>query len=407
MKYRLLEGVICGLRTAAVTGVFLMTACQSGPPFPGGLPEMPLQDTLAMAQQAYHLNGDYSLSGDGKVVAFVTPGKSERTLSILDTQTGAFFDFITSDEDDLVADPDVSDDGSKVVFVRYELEYLPTSPARSEIVIVDMDGAVLDRISECNGLYRDPAFSFNGQKVVYFKYANNNRGNVVSQRGAFITTVWLPFEYNLETRQERQLVDLAWSVAGWIDYGDSDTEYILRAFSADTAFERGGYEGVDSYLYWGGWGGRSVLDIYTEDKRRTLYGPHAILLQPDSENPEEWIEAIIPNGSPYNALAYASGQFLASRNGYEGRVPYRDLVRLARDGVEVEQVSSSPTAYVHGAALSRDGCVVLDARRELREDDVAIFIHNSCAGTLQQFDQPDTITDTVAIEGAFSNECAG
>lgn len=367
----------------------------------------------------------YAISGDGKWVAFTTQGRPQNSLTILNVETGEFYALQSEDPDTVLFDADLSDDGARLAVVRGRRDEYSSRVVESDIVIVDLHGEVLDSVPSCNDLYSSPSFSPDGERIAYYQYANNGiRGDKIENRGLTLLTPGLAMEFDLVSRSERQLVDLAWLSTGWIDYTGNGNAYALRAGEVarrkpETA------PGFARPVLWGYLGGESILDQFSEEKRGTLYVPALYRLTPDAERPEDQIIGSFDRNGTWSVRGAARNSLLMQHayspqpNWRDG--PYYDLQVVPESFLwqnppppEVEYldvpqgavlVSSSKEA-VHAAAISYNGCFVVDARKQVVIRDVTIHVWNICSGELlQSVEEPKTVAKTVVMEGGYRDEC--
>ncbi|MFC6197916.1 TolB family protein [Ponticaulis profundi] len=361
----------------------------------------------------------YAISGDGKWVAFTTQGRPQNSLTILNVETGEFYDLQSEDPDTVLFDADLSDDGARLAVVRGRRDEYSSHVVESDIVITDLQGKILDSVPSCNDLYSSPSFSPDGERIAYYQFANNGiRSDRIENRGSTLLTPDLAMEFDLVSRSERQLVDLAWLSTGWIDYTGSGDVFALRAGEVarrkpETA------PGFARPVLWGYLGGESVLDQFSEEKRGTLYLPALYLLNPDAERPEDQITGSFDRNGDWVFRGAARSGYLVQYNNPRRTqsglwlVP-EDFLAAHPDDVDVESGNvppdwpfiSSSGDFVHAAAISYNGCFVVDARKQRVLRDVTIHVWNICSGELlQTVEEPKTIARTVVMEGGYRDEC--
>ncbi len=395
-------------RTAAglLISMGLISCTNEPPPPPSKLERFQEADGARKTQPSF------SLSGDGSYMVGELIGKPYSAITYFDLTTGTVRDLQSANPDEYLATPDISDDGKRIAVVRSQDD----RRALSDILILNTSGEVEDRISSCNGGYRSPAFSADGRKLVYLKYANAQPDENLSLRGTLRVSVWQPMEFDFESRTERPVVDLAWLSPGWIDYGPAGQAQFYARLQ-----EPVGYDPEPT----GKWAGKkhwftpmqtSVLSNYTKRKYLDVFISRFVSLSPDAPDPENWVVPLFVNsdrGFAVSSRASTNGAVLGiGEKGFLAQEhkpgdPY-DLKLISWDGA-TEQVISSSKDPEYEAAISRDGCVILDSRKplkSLRNVPNVVTLRNICQMSEQSLSfEHDLVQGALLIRSDFENDC--
>ena len=352
--------------------------------------------------QTHRTDASYSLSGNGRVSSSLILGSPRNSVFLKNFETGIVLQFALPQMDAVLLDPEISDDAAKIAVVRSKIDAPYTF--LSDIIIINTKGEIIDTISECNGLYRQPAFSPDGKKIAYFKYANNGiPSDIPIERGGKFSTVWLPFEFDLETREERQLVDLAWAASGWIEYVENASAFAVRAFDVQFFEDKETFSGV-RYRRWRGKGGNSVLDQLSDTNRLNLLAPQIVSIVPSAAETNEQISAALKSRSIFIVSGASSLDYIATRRSPEAAGMFELL--LLDSNFDIRTVVSRAAPFVHEAAISRDGCVIMEGRRPRGSKDVTTTIWNICGGTSFSYpEQIQTQSEVIQIVGETPNDC--
>ena len=121
---------------------------------------------------------------------------------------------------------------------------------RSELLVVDLNGEVIDTIAECRALYSKPQFSPDGQRLVYFKYLDPQLKD--PDLGDRLRWDWVTyyglFEHSLgRERVETMALDMGFNVGLWVRYYPEGQG--LLAFASRPSGWRLQEDGQRNYLY--------------------------------------------------------------------------------------------------------------------------------------------------------------
>lgn len=354
----------------------------------------------------------FALSGTGSKMVSEVVGKPRNAITYFDLESGAVRDLQTENPEHQLRNPDISDDGKRIAVVRE-----PRWPIanQSEILILDTEGRVQDRINSCNGWYRKPAFSPDGTKLIYLKYPNANffENEPIDTRSSGRAPMWQPMEYDFETGTEREIIDLAWLSVSWIDYGPPGRAEYYGRLQEPIGYHPDPPGNLKGKKVWNAPLQTSVLHEYSMDRYWEVSKSAFLALSPDDKDPDKWVvplyqeeaRSFAKRGSGTAVAGVSDEGFLAA-----DRVDYRvyGLIFVPwDDGKEV--VLSASEAFAYGRAISRDSCVVLDARRgrdSKRYVPGETILRNMCTGIDKELRlEHDELQDLRVIMGEFENEC--
>lgn len=124
-----------------------------------------------------------SASGINGKLAYVSDADGDDDIYLIDS-TGGTPQQLTGiggiDKDE--SDPAFSPDGSKIAFARITVDATPTSTARYDIFVINVDGSGIQQLTTTNGLSeRYPSWSPDGKKIVFRR--NTQQGAAGSAGG--------------------------------------------------------------------------------------------------------------------------------------------------------------------------------------------------------------------------------
>ena len=82
----------------------------------------------------HRIHPNYSISGDGRWVAFTTLGKPQNTISLLNVETGNVFDLQAEDTNTILRDPDLAEEGTLCYTPLYRLAPEAETPFEIEAI---------------------------------------------------------------------------------------------------------------------------------------------------------------------------------------------------------------------------------------------------------------------------------
>ena len=405
------------IKSPVLVLVFILFGVMTGCLSPQNSEEETTKDRYRPAwldvHNGHRIHPTYSISNDGRIVAFTTLGKPQSTISILEVHSGLIYDIKTESEQDVLLAPDISDDGKKIVFTRGVQGSATINHVLNEIIIADLEGRILDRVHFCNALYKSPVLSPDGDELAYFQYANiGTPADDIGDRGVTLSIINVAMSFDLKAREERQLVDLAWRATSWIDYVADNGSYALRVSDVVRRNRDWGPEN-NRPVRWGAGsgGGLSILNQFSQEKRSSLYFPKLTWLMPDATDLETSIVGADERSLAGWFIHGVSRDLFLSTYRYAGndmelRVGAQTALLEQGDLLTKSQLVSSSSDPVHGAAISYNGCFIVDARRPLRSEAVSITVYDICSGkVLRKIDEPKTTERVVELEGVFENDC--
>lgn len=169
-----------------------------------------------------------ALDHTGSRMAVAVPGRPSPGLILLDLKTEKAT-LLTNQISTLeLVEPSFARDGRQVVFLATPVPRF----GWTEIWIASSEGVFERRLPDCHGMHRAPVFSPDGRQVAYFRDADRASSdawlNVMwpEQRSRLLSHPFGIFAYDLETRAERRITGLAYSLVEFIEFMSEDSLFV-------------------------------------------------------------------------------------------------------------------------------------------------------------------------------------